>query len=151
MLLLSQNLQRFFPLCARRTGGLMLEFCCLELPSCKLPFHYFMEANFTAISAGHSAKSAFLDSTESQLWEDPPVLGWFFFFFFLNWLSHACSFNNQLKFRWCRNSFYSLPLFPLALSYCLFSFSCKLLMTIKSKGLFHWDPNGLLRVDAKLL
>lgn len=58
----------------------MLEYCCLELPSCKQPFHYFMEANFTAISAGHSAKSAFLDSTvTAQRRPSSTELGFLFF------------------------------------------------------------------------
>lgn len=136
MLLLSWNLLCFFPLCAWRTRGLILECCCLELPSCKQPFHYFMEACFTTISAGRSATSAFLDSTVTALRRpSSSVLG--FFYLFLNWLSQACSFKMMLKFRCCRNSLYSLSLFHLALPYCLFSFSCKLLMTIKSKGLFH--------------
>lgn len=61
----------------------MLECCCLELPSCKQPFHYFMEANFTTISAGHSAKSAFLDSTVTALRRpSSSMLRGFFFVYF---------------------------------------------------------------------
>lgn len=84
MFLLSQNLQCFFPLWAWRTGVLMLECCCWELPSCKQPFHYFMEASFATISAGHSAKSAFLDSTVTPLGgpSSSGLVAFFFWFVF---------------------------------------------------------------------
>lgn len=90
----------------------MLECCCLELSSCKLPFHYFMEDNFTAISAGYSAKAAFLDSNNriavynssnsnnslsSENLRRSSASGLGFFSLFLKWLSHACSFNNDAK------------------------------------------------------
>lgn len=76
----------------------MLECCCWELPSCKQLFHYFMEASFATISAGHSAKSALLDSTVTPL-GGPSSSGLVAFFFglFLNCLSSACSFNNDAK------------------------------------------------------
>lgn len=74
----------------------MLECCYLELPSCRQPFHYFMEANFTTISAGRSAKSAFLDSTVTAL-RRPSSSVLDFFDLFLDWLSQACSFNNDAK------------------------------------------------------
>lgn len=64
----------------------MLECCFLELPSCKLPFHYFVEANFTAsicqlISSAHSAKSALLGSTVTAL-RRPSSSGLIFFVYF---------------------------------------------------------------------
>lgn len=72
----------------------MLECCCLEWSSCKLPFHYFTEDNFTAISAGYSAKAAFLDSnnriavynssnSNNSLSSEKILCFWAGFFFFI--------------------------------------------------------------------